>query len=337
MLYILTSRPCGCFMFRLMPHGLQPVSPRVEEKIRKDSQGSYCKTLSHLLPVLPAPVFFWVKKISWTITADTLPADHSCTGLGDRFEYMVIVCRMKKIFLRDAVSGAEGDGAEVSRLFPVRDFMNFDPFVLWDDFTVPASAGFPDHPHRGFEGITYVFEGSMLHKDNLGNESTVMPGGLQRFTAGKGIIHSEMPSTKKTTKGIQMWVNLPHRLKQVDPEYQQVDADSVTERVINGGSVRELVAEGSRLQLKTPVRYLDVQLSAGGGHYEETLPPDFRGFIYVVTGSVVANDKALSEGNAMFYDGDAKLSISSDTHSRFMVCFGRPHGEPIHQHGPYVD
>jgi redox-sensitive bicupin YhaK (pirin superfamily) len=243
---------------------------------------------------------------------------------------------MKKIFLRDAVSGAEGEGAEVNRLFPVRDFMNFDPFVLWDDFTVPPTAGFPDHPHRGFEGVTYVFEGTMLHKDNLGNESTVTPGGLQRFTAGKGIIHSEMPSTKKTTKGIQMWVNLPRRLKQVDPEYQQVDADSVPEQTIEGGSIRELAGEDSPLKLKTPVRYLDVQLSAGA-HFEETLPPDFRGFVYMIKGSVVANDKILSEGSALFYDENAKLSIDADGHSRFMVCFGQPHGEPIYQRGPYVD
>jgi redox-sensitive bicupin YhaK (pirin superfamily) len=243
---------------------------------------------------------------------------------------------MKKIFLRDAVSGAEGEGAEVSRLFPVQSFMNFDPFVLWDDFTIPSSAGFPDHPHRGFEAVTYVFEGAMLHKDNLGNESTVMPGGLQRFTAGKGIVHSEMPSTKKVTRGIQMWVNLPHRLKQIDPEYQQVDADSVPEHSVDGGFFRELAGEGSPLKLKTPVRYLDVQLSAGG-HFEEILPEGFRGFVYMVEGSIVVNEHVLSKGSALFCDGNAKLIINSDGHSRFMVCFGQPHGEPIVQRGTYVD
>jgi redox-sensitive bicupin YhaK (pirin superfamily) len=243
---------------------------------------------------------------------------------------------MEKIFLRDAVQGAEGEGAEVNRLFPIRGFMNFDPFVLWDDFTVSPSAGFPDHPHRGFEGVTYVLEGTMLHKDNLGNESAVLPGGLQRFTAGKGIIHSEMPSNDCTTKGIQMWVNLPRRLKQLAPEYQQVDAASVSERSIDGGSIRELAGEHSLLKLKTPVCYLDVQLLAGG-QFEETLPADFRGFVYMIEGSVVANTRVLSKGSALFYDGDAKLIINSEAQSRFMVCFGQPHGESITQHGPYVD
>lgn len=243
---------------------------------------------------------------------------------------------MKKIFIQNAVSGAEGDGAEVNRLFPIQNFMNFDPFVLWDDFTVPPSAGFPDHPHRGFEGVTYVFEGSMQHKDNLGNDSTVEPGGLQRFTAGKGIIHSEMPSPGSTTRGIQMWVNLPKRLKQVEPAYQQVESDAVPVRSVSGGTVRELAGEGSPLRLKTPVRYLDVQLDAGGQLLEK-MPSEYRGFVYMIEGQATVNGNSLSSSIALFYDGDATVDVSADKYCRFMVCFGQPHGEPIHQHGPYVD
>lgn len=243
---------------------------------------------------------------------------------------------MKKIFLRDAVQGSEGEGAEVNRLFPIKNFMNFDPFVLWDDFTVPPSSGFPDHPHRGFEGVTYIFEGSMQHKDNLGNDSTVEPGGLQRFTAGKGIIHSEMPSPGTTTRGIQMWVNLPGHLKQEEPEYQQVDPDAVQVRRLSSGTVRELVAESSALQLRTRVRYLDVQLDSGGQLLEK-MPSDFRGFVYMIEGIANVNGNSLSRGGALFYDGDATVDVGAGEHCRFMVCFGRPHGEPIHQHGPYVD
>jgi hypothetical protein len=243
---------------------------------------------------------------------------------------------MKKIFLRDGVSGSEGEGAEVNRLFPIQNFMNFDPFVLWDDFTVPPSAGFPDHPHRGFEGVTYIFEGSMQHKDNLGNESTVQPGGLQRFTAGKGMIHSEMPSPGSTTRGIQLWVNLPKSLKQENPAYQQVNADAVPVRDISGGTVRELAGQNSPLQLKTPVRYLDVQLEAGGQLLEE-MPDEFRGFVYMIEGTANVNGNSLSRGSALFYDGDATVDVSTDESCRFMVCFGQPHDEPIHQHGPYVD
>ena len=243
---------------------------------------------------------------------------------------------MKKIFLREAVSGSEGEGAEVNRLFPIRGFMNFDPFVLWDDFTVPPASGFPDHPHRGFEAVTYIFEGSMQHKDNLGNESTVEPGGLQRFTAGKGIIHSEMPSPGSTTRGIQMWVNLPRSLKQEDPAYQQVDTDAVPVRPVDGGTVRELAGQGSPLQLKTPVCYLDVQLDSGG-QFIEKMPDEFRGFVYMVEGAATGNGNAVAMGSALFYEGEATVDVSADEACRFMVCFGRPHGEPIYQHGTYVD
>jgi len=243
---------------------------------------------------------------------------------------------MENMFLRAAVTGAEGENVEVNRLFPVQGFMNFDPFVLWDDFTVPPSAGFPDHPHRGFEAVTYIFEGSMQHKDNLGNESTVHPGGLQRFTAGKGIVHSEMPSPGGTTRGIQLWVNLSKKLKQEDPAYQQVDADAVPERTIDGGMVRELIGKDSPLQLKTPVCYLDVKLDSGG-KFSETMPDEYRGFVYMMKGAATVNGNDLATGSALFYEGAATVEVDSGASCHFMVCFGRPHGEPIHQHGTYVD
>ncbi|MFQ5586240.1 MAG: pirin family protein, partial [Thermodesulfobacteriota bacterium] len=145
--------------------------------------------------------------------------------------------------VRHAVEMKEGNGADVKRLMPVPGFMNYDPFVLWDHFDVRPDAGFPDHPHRGFEAITYVFEGSMNHKDNLGNESTVTRGGAQRFTAGKGIVHSEMPSPEGHTRGIQLWINLPARLKTIQPAYQQVDAHDMQEQVIDKGTLRVITGE----------------------------------------------------------------------------------------------
>ena len=239
-------------------------------------------------------------------------------------------------FIKNAVSGAEGDGAEVSRLFPVQSFMNFDPFVLWDDFSISAGAGFPDHPHRGFEGITYVFQGSVNHTDNLGNDSTVTKGGLQRFTAGKGIIHSEMPSADVVTRGIQMWVNLPQRLKKIDPDYQQVNADEVPVREVENGRIRVLSGEGSPLQLNTPVIYLDVELDADG-KLEEAIPEGFRGFVYMISGAATINDEQLTTGNAMFFEDAQHVIAESSDPCRFMLCFGQPHGEPIYQHGPFVD
>jgi len=242
---------------------------------------------------------------------------------------------MSHVFVRDAVSCAEGEGAEVNRLFPLHGYMNFDPFVLWDDFTVPPTAGFPDHPHRGFEGITYVFEGSMLHKDNLGNAATVEAGGLQRFTAGSGIVHSEMPSPSATTRGIQMWVNLPLSLKKVAPEYQQINSDAVMEQIIGTARIRHLAGEDTELKVKTPVLYLDVTLS--DGEFEQIIPDRFRGFIYMVTGSAESNGEKIEVNQAQFHEGSRKITVVTQKECRFMVCFGQPHGEPIYQHGPYVD
>ncbi len=239
-------------------------------------------------------------------------------------------------FIRNAVSAAEGDGAVVNRLFPVQSLMNFDPFVLWDDFSISAGAGFPDHPHRGFEGITYVFQGSVKHKDNLGNDSTVTSGGLQRFTAGKGIVHSEMPSAEGVTRGIQMWVNLPSRLKKIEAQYQQVNSNDIPQREVTSGSVRVLSGEGSPLQLNTPVLYLDVQLDAGG-KLEQSIMPGHRGLVYVVEGACDVNGHTIEQGNALFMEDTASVEASSLSGCRFMLCFGQPHGEPIIQHGPYVD
>ncbi|MBI5462146.1 MAG: pirin family protein [Gammaproteobacteria bacterium] len=230
----------------------------------------------------------------------------------------------------------EGDGAEVRRLFPIPRFMNFDPFVLWDHFDIGAGAGFPEHPHRGFEAITYVFEGGMQHADNLGNTSTVGPLGVQRFTAGRGIVHSEMPAATGHTRGIQLWINLPQRLKHIDPEYQQVDAQAFPEERLPHGRLRTLMGPGSPLRLHTPIRYYDLHLDSGGSH---TLPmqPGEHGLAYVVSGNARINGTELEAGMAWFGQAAAPLEIHADTAARLMLVFGTPHGEPIYQHGPYVD
>ena len=129
------------------------------------------------------------------------------------------------IRLQPAATVPEGDGVLVKRLMPVHGLLNLDPFVLWDHFDI-AAGGFPDHPHRGFEAITYLFEGGMKHADNLGNRGTVHAGGAQRFTAGSGIVHSEFPDGHAA--GIQLWINLPRRLKGIDADYQQLQANEIS-------------------------------------------------------------------------------------------------------------
>jgi len=237
------------------------------------------------------------------------------------------------ISVQQALVVPEGDGVEVRRLMPVARMHNFDPFVLWDHFDI-AAGGFPDHPHRGFEAITYMFAGGMQHADNLGNRGTVHGGGAQRFTAGRGIVHSEMPAGHAA--GIQLWINLPQRLKGVAPEYQQVEQDEIPETIIEGGAIRTIVGDGGPIRLKTEMEYLDVSLDAGAT-FERTIADGLRGLVYVVEGSLSVNGNSIHEGYAAFVDGESFLSIEAGETSRFMCCFGKPHGEPIYQHGPFVD
>ena len=238
--------------------------------------------------------------------------------------------------IRQALETMEGDGAEVKRLMPIPQFRNFDPIVLWDHFSVAPGTGFPDHPHRGFEGITYVFQGSMQHSDNLGNRTTVFPGGAQRFTAGRGLVHSEMPGREENTVGIQLWINLPQRLKTVAPDYQQVDAVDIPEIRFPGGRKRIIVGDDSPLKLLTPVKYLDISLDAKAV-LSEAVNNAHRGLVYIVQGEIDLNGYQLKAGQACCIEAEDHLDMKAIKDSRLMLCFGQPHGEPIHQYGPFVD
>lgn len=232
-----------------------------------------------------------------------------------------------------ALTVPEGDGVVVKRLMPVHGLMNYDPFVLMDHFDI-GSGGFPDHPHRGFEAITYILDGGMQHADNLGNKSTVSGGGLQRFTAGKGLVHSEMPADH--AHGFQLWINLPKSLKRMEPSYQQVDAADIPCETNDGVVVKTLVGEGSPTKLQTPVIYLDVTIHHGS-LYQRQIPEGFRGFIYIIEGEVKLNSETLKTSEAGFFDQATTLSFMAKSDTRLIVCFGQPHGEPIYQHGPFVD
>ena len=244
---------------------------------------------------------------------------------------------MGNIFIQPAIEMSEGDGVDVHRLFPVRqDRMNYDPFVLWDNFNLGPDRGFPTHPHRGFEAITYMFTGSIEHKDNLGNHSTVTSGGAQRFTAGRGMEHSEMPDSVENSNGIQLWINLAQNKKTIEPGYQQVNEENIPNIEFEGGNKRVIVGEGSPVQLETPVRYLDVYLQSGATMTEQ-VPNDFRGFIYLLSGELTINENNVNSKEAAFFENVEELNIKALEESHFMLCMGQPHGEPIRQYGPFVD
>ncbi len=235
--------------------------------------------------------------------------------------------------IHSAIAVPEGDSVTVKRLMPVTGLRNFDPFVLWDHFDI-SGGGFPDHPHRGFEAITYLFDGGMNHADNLGNTGTVFGGGAQRFTAGSGMVHSEFPDGR--AHGIQLWINLPRALKSLSPAYQQVQSDMIPESNANGVTIRTIVGENGAIILNSAVEYLDIHMQAGTMLQREPAS-GFRGFVYAVEGEATINNEQLSKGQAAFVDGVAAINIKSDSAARLMWCFGKPHHEPIYQHGPFVD
>jgi quercetin 2,3-dioxygenase len=238
--------------------------------------------------------------------------------------------------LRDVTVVPEGDGVDVKRLFPLQGYMNFDPFVLWDHFDIGPGRGFSDHPHRGFEAITYMFQGGMNHKDNLGNESFVTPGGAQRFTAGRGMVHSEMPAEEGYSNGIQLWINLPKRLKQIAPSYQQVDDEQFPLHEENGVHVKTLVGEGSPLELNTEVLYQHIKLT-DQARYNLDIKASMRGIVYILKGQVEIDSTEVTVGEALFIEDQQRVEIVSQGDSELIICFGEPHNEPIYQHGPFVD
>ena len=240
--------------------------------------------------------------------------------------------------VESVVKTIEGDGARVNRLFPIRrQLMNYDPFVLWDHFELTPGAGFPEHPHRGFEAITYLFSGGIEHKDNLGHQSTVYAGGAQRFTAGSGITHSEMPMGESLSKGIQLWINLPRHLKQIDPAYQQIDAQDFTEELVNSVRVKTIVDAEEGIQLNSKVSYHERRFEQDSLHHID-IPFAHRGFIYVVSGEIQVSNVKVKPGKAYFFEqGTRGLDLRGEKNTLVMTASGIPHRQPIYQHGPYVD
>ena len=238
----------------------------------------------------------------------------------------------------DSKKMMEGQGVVVNRLFPVTSGrMNHDPFVLFDHFAVEQGQGFDTHPHRGFEAITYLFSGSMNHKDNLGNDSTVSGGGAQIFCAGRGISHSEMPAGKEVTRGIQFWINLEKKLKTIEPSYQLVAAEEIPVLDFDGGSRTIIVGEGSPVKLQNDISYEYISLDNGASYKLEGIE-GLHGLIYLLSGKLEVGKEMLEDAQSLLFDGDNKsLLIKAHTESRFMLASGRPHCEPIRQFGPYVD
>lgn len=247
----------------------------------------------------------------------------------------------------------DGAGVELTRVIGQPAMPMLDPFLLLDAFRSDRPdayiAGFPSHPHRGFETVTYLLAGRMRHKDNAGHEGVIEPGGIQWMTAGRGIVHSEMPQQQAgLLEGFQLWVNLPAKHKMDAPAYQEHAAGAIPVEARDGGIRVKVIAgvtqtgtRGPVVQPLTEPLYLDVELPPGQV-FTERLPGGHNAFCYVIDGQVLADD---ADGNPVTLRRDDLAVLSHGTlvtlrsgglGARCLLIAGRPLNEPIARGGPFV-
>lgn len=224
-----------------------------------------------------------------------------------------------------------------------------DPFLMLDAFRSnwPEDyvAGFPDHPHRGFESITYLIAGRMRHRDSAGHEGVVESGGIQWMSAGRGVVHSELPQQEKgTMEGFQLWLNLPARDKMSAPWYLDLQRNEIPVFVTAGGATVRVIAgtsHGVTGAVQRPVTaplFLDLSLPAGC-NLDQPLPPEHNAFLYVYRGSLAVGEHIASEGQLAILsgsDGSDGVDLKGVIAARALLVAGRPLGEPVIQHGPFV-
>jgi len=244
---------------------------------------------------------------------------------------------------------SDGAGVKLTRYIGTPQLKALDPFLMLDFFESDNPddyiAGFPAHPHRGFETVTYLLNGRMRHQDNQGNEGVVQPGGVQWMTAGKGVIHSEMPEQEEgLLQGFQLWINLPGHAKMSEPFYQDFLPESLpVEQQPNGSKIRVITgttAQGTEGPVKTPyvnAVYFDVHLAAHSD-FNQPLNDESQGFIFVIQGSLTIGNqgKIVKERQLAVLSKGTSLNLHSEENSRFLLIAGNPINEPIARSGPFV-
>jgi redox-sensitive bicupin YhaK (pirin superfamily) len=254
-----------------------------------------------------------------------------------------------------AVRTTEGGGFIVHRPFPTRMLMDFDPFLLLDemgpvDYAPGEAKGAPDHPHRGFETVTYVLEGQFGHKDSAGHSGTLHAGDVQWMTAGAGVVHSEMPDpsfveTGGRVHGLQLWVNLPRRDKMIAPHYQEIPSTRIPVATSADGKVRVKVIAGEALGAKavietqTPILYQHFTLQPGA-QLVHPVPREYRVFAYGLSGTGLYGEGRQSiEARKMVVfnsDGDSITLAAGDEALDVLLFGGVPLNEPVVRYGPFV-
>jgi len=258
------------------------------------------------------------------------------------------VRKIAKVIEPQAV--VEGAGVRLKRSIGTRTLDHVDPFLLLDDFTsknpTDYQAGFPLHPHRGIETVTYLLAGAVRHKDTLGNSGEIGAGEVQWMTAGRGIMHEEMPQARpEGIVGFQLWVNLPAKLKMTAPRYQNISANEIPE-IHRAGGVTIRVIAGSVDGMTGPVgciavepTYLDIAL-APGGSFIHSIPRGHAAFAYLFEGAARfgGEDSTVATGPRLVVlgDGDSVEARTDNSPARFLLVSGKPLNEPIARYGPFV-
>lgn len=246
------------------------------------------------------------------------------------------------------VPASDGAGVRMTRIISSPQIGIIDPFLMLDEFRSDEPrdylAGFPDHPHRGFETVTYMLAGRMRHKDNHGHEGVIDSGGVQWMRAGRGIIHSEMPEQEQGLMwGFQLWVNLPASRKMSPPHYQEFDGRAIPEerrgedctvRVISGTT--SLGRAGSVADIPTSPVYFDVRLGPGA-EFSEPIDPQANACLYIYAGEATVEAERLERGMlGRLGPGDGVQVRAGDNGARFLLLAARPLNEPIAWQGPFV-
>ena len=247
-------------------------------------------------------------------------------------------------YLVEGIQTSDGAGVNLTRIIGSPELNMLDPFLLLDEFGSDNPndyiAGFPPHPHRGFETVTYMINGKFTHKDTAGNEGNLSDGGVQWMTAGKGVIHCEMPKqTEGLMRGFQLWLNLPKKKKMIAPAYHDIQADQIPSVPLKNGEVKVISGQYHSTvgpgRPHTGVLYLDVHLNKKG-NISIPIKNGWNGFIYVYEGKVSANID-VAKGTLAVVETDGSFECESKTHdTKFILIAGDPIGEPVARGGPFV-
>ena len=240
---------------------------------------------------------------------------------------------------------SDGAGVRLTRVIGQPALSELDPFLLLDHFESDESgdyiAGFPEHPHRGFETVTYMLAGRMRHRDSKGNSGLLTSGSVQWMTAGRGILHSEMPEQEEgLMSGFQLWVNLPAKNKMTEPRYQDIAPERIPETDVDGAHVR--VIAGTFGNVHGPVQaeatdptYLDVALQSNATFRTE-LPAKHNAFIYVFEGCATIGDRDVKRGELAVLTEGENVAVTTSSGARFLLVAGRPLNEAVARYGPVV-